>query len=234
MVSVFLLVKSMRGPHGLCNSGATNLGAEGREGRLVLGVDGTTTGTAALLGAGTSGSTATTLATAATTTATTLTTATVTSVGSGVVLTIKSKGVLGLGLLGAVLLATSTGEVLLVDALDGLALGELLAGALVGLADGKAVAGKSLALLAEVGKVLLVGLGVVLLGLGGGVHTVGASGRGRVGRVVVLNFGSCEVGTGLLVVPLGGTLLEAPAVTGLLLVLAFAMSVRRYLIYERD
>jgi hypothetical protein len=250
MVSVFLLVKSMRGPHGLCNSGATNLGAEGREGRLVLGVDGTTTGTAALLGAGTSGSTTTTLATAATTTATTLTTATSTtalatattgtttatvpSVGSGVVLTIKSKGVLGLGLLGAVLLATSTGEVLLVDALDGLALGELLVGALVGLADGKAVAGKSLALLAEVGKVLLVGLGVVLLGLGGGVHTVGASGRGRVGRVVVLNFGSCEVGTGLLVVPLGGTLLEAPAVTGLLLVLAFAMSVRRYLIYERD
>jgi hypothetical protein len=242
MVSVFLLVKSMRGPHGLCNSGATNLGAEGREGRLVLGVDGTATGTAALLGAGTSGSTATTLATAATTTATTLTTATsttalttatagtttatVTSVGSGVVLAVKSKGVLGLGLLSAVLLGTGTGEVLLVSALNGLTLGELLVGALVGLADGEAVAGKSLALLGEVGKVLLVGLGVVLLRLGGGVHTVGASSRGRVGRVVVLNFGSCEVGTGLLVVPLRGTLLEAPAVTGLLLVLAFGMSVR--------
>jgi hypothetical protein len=242
MASVFLLVKSMRGPHGLCNSGPTNLGAEGRESRLVLGVDGTATGTAALLSASSSGSTATTLATAATTTATTLTTttsttalttatagtttATVTSVGSGVVLTVKSKGVLGLGLLGAVLLGTGTGEVLLVSALNGLALGELLVGALVGLADGEAVAGKSLALLGEVGKVLLVGLGVVLLRLGGGVHTVGASSRGRVGRVVVLNFGSCEVGTGLLVVPLRGTLLEAPAVTGLLLVLAFAMSVR--------
>jgi hypothetical protein len=242
MASVFLLVKSMRGPHGLCNSGPTNLGAEGRESRLVLGVDGTATGTAALLSASSSGSTATTLATAATTTATTLTTttsttalttatagtttATVTSVGSGVVLTVKSKGVLGLGLLGAVLLGTGTGEVLLVSALNGLALGELLVGALVGLADGEAVAGKCLALLGEVGKVLLVGLGVVLFRLGGGVHTVGASSRGRVGRVVVLNFGSCEVGTGLLVVPLRGTLLEAPAVTGLLLVLAFGMSVR--------
>jgi len=238
MVSVFLLVKSMRGPHGLCNSGATNLGAEGREGRLVLGVDGTTTGTAALLGAGTSGSTATTLATTATTTATTLatatsttalatattgtTTATVTSVGCGIVLAIKSKGVLGLGLLGAVLLGTGTSEVLLVGALDGLALGELLAGALVGLADGEAVAGKSLALLLKVGKVLLVGLGVVLLGLGGGVHTIGTSRGSRVGAVVVLSFGSGEVGTGLLVSPLGATLLEAPAVTGLLLVLANA------------
>jgi hypothetical protein len=250
MVSVFLLIKSMRGPHGLCNSGATNLGAEGREGRLVLGVDGTATGTAALLGAGTAGSAATTLATAATTTATTLTTATsttalatattgtttatVTSVGSGVVLTIKSKGVLGLGLLGAVLLATGTSEVLLVNTLDGLALGELLAGTLVGLADGEAVAGKSLALLGKVGKVLLVGLGVVLLSLGGGVHTVGASCGSRVGRVVVLNFGSCEVGAGLLVVPLGGTLLEAPAVTGLLLVLAVAKSVRWSMIDTYD
>jgi hypothetical protein len=250
MVSVFLLIKSMRGPHGLCNSGATNLGAEGREGRLVLGVDGTATGTAALLGAGTAGSAATTLATAATTTATTLTTATsttalatattgtttatVTSVGSGVVLTIESKGVLGLGLLGTVLLATGTSEVLLVDTLDGLALGELLAGTLVGLADGEAVAGKSLALLGKVGKVLLVGLGVVLLSLGGGVHTVGASCGSRVGRVVVLNFGSCEVGAGLLVVPLGGTLLEAPAVTGLLLVLAVAKSVRWSMIDTYD
>jgi hypothetical protein len=242
MVSVFLLVKSMRGPHGLCNSGATDLGAEGREGRLVLWVDGTTTGTAALLGAGTAGSAATTLATAATATATALTTATsttalatattgtttatVTSVGGGVVLTVKSKGVLGLGLLGAVLLGTGTGEVLLVSALHGLALGELLAGALVGLADGEAVAGKSLALLGKVGKVLLVGLGVVLLRLGGGVHTVGTGSGGRVGSVVVLNFGSSKVGTSLLVVPLRGTLLEAPAVTGLLLVLAFVKSAR--------
>ena len=250
MVSVFLLVKSMRGPHGLCNSGPTNLGAEGREGRLVLGVDSTATGTAALLGAGTAGSATTTLATTATTTATTLatatsatalatattgtTTATVTSVGSGVVLTIKSKGVLGLGLLGAVLLATGTSEVLLVDTLDGLALGELLAGALVGLADGEAVAGKSLALLGEVGKVLLVGLGVVLLRLGGGVHTVGARRGGRVGRVVVLDLGSGKVGAGLLVVPLGGTLLEAPAVTGLLLVLALVKSVKWSPIYMHD
>jgi hypothetical protein len=125
-----------------------------------------------------------------------------------------------------VLLATGTSEVLLVDTLDGLALGELLAGTLVGLADGEAVAGKSLALLGEVGKVLFVGLGVVLLNLGGGVHAVGTSSGSRVGAVVVLNFGSGKVGTGLLVVPLGGTLLEAPAVTGLLLVLAFAESVR--------
>ena len=239
----------MRGPHGLCNSGATDLGAKRREGRLVFGVDSTATGTAALLGAGTAGSAATTLATTATTTATTLatatsttalatattgtTTATVTSVGSGVVLTIKSKGVLGLGLLGAVLLATGTSEVLLVDTLDGLALGELLAGALVGLADGEAVAGKSLALLGEVGKVLFVGLGVVLLNLGGGVHAVRAGGEGGVGTSgvgsetrVVLSLGGGNIGASLLVVPLRGTLLVAPAVTGLLLVLAFGTLVR--------
>ena len=227
----------MRGPHGLCNSGATDLGAKGREGRLVLGVDSTATGTAALLGAGTAGSATTTLATTATTTATTLatatsatalatattgtTTATVTSVGSGVVLTIKSKGVLGLGLLGAVLLATGTSEVLLVDTLDGLALGELLAGALVGLADGEAVAGKSLALLGEVGEVLLVGLGVVLLlGLGGG-------GDLRLGVASgVLNLGGGNVGASLLVRPLGLALYLAPAVTGLLLVLAVNMLVK--------
>jgi hypothetical protein len=141
-------------------------------------------------------------------------------------LTIKSKRVLSLVLLGAVLLSTGTGEVLLVSTLNGLALGELLAGALVGLADGKAVAGESLTLLGEVGKVLLVRLGVVLLRLGGGVHTVGARRGGRVGRVVVLNLGGSKVGAGLLVVPLGGTLLEAPAVTGLLLVLAWAESVK--------
>jgi hypothetical protein len=213
-----------------------NLGAEGRESRLVLGVDSTTTGAAALLGAGTAGGTTTTLATSTATTATALaattsttslttsttgtTTATVSSVGGGVVLAIKSKRVLGLVLLGAVLLGASASEVLLVSALDGLALGELLAGALVGLADGEAVAGKSLALLGEVGKVLLVGLGVVLLlglGCGGDLGLSVASG--------VLNLGGSNVGTGLLVRPLGLALYLAPAVTGLLLVLAVMMSV---------
>jgi len=119
-----------------------------------------------------------------------------------------------------VLLGASASEVLLVRALNGLALRELLAGALVGLADGEAVAGKSLALLGEVGKVLLVGLGVILLlGLGGG---------GDLGLSVasgVLSLGGSNVGTGLLVSPLGLSLYLAPAVTGLLLVLAVNMSV---------
>ena len=190
-------------------------------------------GTGALLGTGSSTATRTAsstttpaftpaTATSALTPSSTSTTTGSSGIRSRVVLTIESERVLGLGLLGAVLLATGTSEVLLVDTLDGLALGELLAGALVGLADGEAVAGKSLALLGEVGKVLFVGLGVVLLNLGGGVHAVGTSSGSRVGAVVVLNFGSGKVGTSLLVVPLGGTLLEAPAVTGLLLVLAFA------------
>ena len=213
-----------------------DLGAERGESSLVLGVDSTATGTAALLGAGTAGST-TTLATATATTATALTaatsttslttattgttTATVTSVGGGVVLAIKSKRVLGLVLLGAVLLGASASEVLLVSTLDGLALGELLGGALVGLADGEAVAGKSLALLGEVGEVLLVGLGVVLLlGLGGG-------GDLRLGVASgVLNLGGGNVGASLLVRPLGLALYLAPAVTGLLLVLAVDMSVK--------
>lgn len=119
------------------------------------------------------------------------------------------------------LLGASASEVLLVGALDGLALRELLAGTLVGLADGEAVAGKSLALLGEVGEVLLVGLGVVLLlGLGGG---------GNLGLSVasgVLNFGGSNVGASLLVRPLGLALYLAPAVTGLLLVLAVEMSVK--------
>ena len=213
-----------------------DLSAEGGESSLVLGVDSTATGTAALLGAGTAGS-ATTLATATSTTATALTaatsttslttattgttTATVTGVGGGVVLAIKSKRVLGLVLLGAVLLGASASEVLLVSTLDGLALGELLGGALVGLADGEAVAGKSLALLGEVGEVLLVGLGVVLLlGLGGG-------GDLRLGVASgVLNLGGGNVGASLLVRPLGLALYLAPAVTGLLLVLAVDMSVK--------
>jgi len=116
-----------------------------------------------------------------------------------------------------VLLGASASEVLLVSALDGLALGELLAGTLVGLADGEAVAGKSLALLGEVGEVLLVGLGVVLLlGLGGG-------GDLRLGVASgVLNLGGGNVGASLLVRPLGLALYLAPAVTGLLLVLANA------------
>ena len=119
------------------------------------------------------------------------------------------------------LLGASASEVLLVSALDGLALGELLGGALVGLADGEAVAGKSLALLGEVGEVLLVGLGVVLLlGLGGG-------GDLRLGVASgVLNLGGGNVGASLLVRPLGLALYLAPAVTGLLLVLAFVKSAR--------
>ena len=118
------------------------------------------------------------------------------------------------------LLGASASEVLLVSTLDGLALGELLVGALVGLADGEAVAGKSLALLGEVGEVLLVGLGVVLLlGLGGG-------GDLRLGVASgVLNLGGGNVGASLLVRPLGLALYLAPAVTGLLLVLAANMSV---------
>jgi hypothetical protein len=233
--------------------GAADLGAERRESRLVLGVDSTATGTAALLGAGTAGGTTTTLATSTATTATALaattstaslttvttsttgtTTATVSSVGSGVVLAVKSKRVLGLVLLGAVLLGAGASEVLLVSTLDGLALGELLAGALVGLADGEAVAGKSLALLGEVGEVLLVGLGVVLLGgLGGGGDAVRAGGEGRVGGSgvsseagVVLRFGGSNVGTSLLVGPLGLALYAAPTVTSLLLVLALIVLVR--------
>ena len=238
MVSVFLLVKSMRGPHGLCNSEATDLSAEGREGRLVLGVDGPTAGSRTLFGASASGrrrapasTTATFPSTSSTTSTSTLASASTspttrrTGIRGGVILTIKSERVLGLVLLGTVLLGTGAGEVLLVNALDGLALRELLAGTLVGLADGEAVAGKSLALLLKVGKVLLVGLGVVLLGLGGCVHTIGTSRGSRVGAVVVLSFGSGEVGTGLLVSPLGATLLEAPAVTGLLLVLTIGVSV---------
>lgn len=228
---------------------ASDLSAEGREGGLVLGVDGTATGTAALLSAGTAGGTTAALATAATATATSLTTATsttalatattgtttatVTSVGSGVVLAIESDGVLGLVLLGLVLLGTGAGEVLLVGALDGLALGELLGRALIGLADGEAVAGKSLALLGEVGEVLLVRLGVVLLSLGGGVHTVRAGGEGRVGTSgvgsetrVVLSLGGGNVGASLLIVPLRLTLLVAPAVAGLLLVLTCGLLVR--------
>ena len=118
------------------------------------------------------------------------------------------------------LLGASASEVLLVGALDRLALGELLAGALVGLTDGEAVAGKSLALLGEVGEVLLVGLGVVLLlGLGGG-------GDLRLGVASgVLNLGGGNVGTSLLVRPLGLALYLAPAVAGLLLVLAVQVSV---------
>lgn len=240
-----LLVGSISRTHERCSSGVPNLGAERRESRLVLGVDGTATGAGALLGAGTAGGTTATLATSTAATATTLTTATsttslttattgtttatVSSVGGGVVLAVKSKRVLGLVLLGAVLLGAGASEVLLVGTLDGLALGELLAGALVGLADGEAVATKSLALLGEVGKVLLVGLGVVLLGLGSGVDAVRAGGNSRVGTVnsaFVLRFGGSNVGTGLLVGPLGLALYAAPAVTSLLLVLALIMSVK--------
>jgi hypothetical protein len=229
--------------HPECGSGAADLGAERRESRLVLGVDSTATGTAALLGAGTGGGTTATLATSTATTATALaattsttslttvttsttgtTTATVSSVGSGVVLAVKSERVLGLVLLGAVLLGAGASEVLLVGALDGLALGELLAGALVGLADGEAVAG----------EVLLVGLGVVLLGgLGGGGDAVRAGGEGRVGGSgvsseagVVLRFSGGNVGTSLLVGPLGLALYAAPTVTSLLLVLASIVLVR--------
>lgn len=216
------------------------LSAEGGEGRLVLGVDGTATGTAALLGAGTAGgttgtttlttATSTAAATAATTLATTTTgttTAAVTSVRGGVVLAVQGKSVLGLVLLGAVLLAGGTGEVLLLHTLDGLALRELLAGTLVGLADGEAVATESLALLGEVGKVLVVGLALVLLGLGSGSRTVRAGAESRVGGAsvgseasLVLSLGGSNSVTSLLVVPLGLALLVTPAVTGLLLVLA--------------
>jgi hypothetical protein len=90
-----------------------------------------------------------------------------------------------------VLLGASASEVLLVSALDGLALGELLVG---------------------LGVVLLLGLG------GGGDLRLGvASG--------VLNLGGGNVGASLLVRPLGLALYLAPAVTGLLLVLAVDMLV---------
>lgn len=125
------------------------------------------------------------------------------------------------------LLAGGTGEVLLLHTLDGLALGELLVGALVGLADGEAVATESLALLGEVGKVLVVGLALVLLGLGSGSRTVRAGAESRVGGAsvgseasLVLSLGGSNSVTSLLVVPLGLALLVTPAVTGLLLVLA--------------
>jgi hypothetical protein len=241
-----LLVRSNSRSHERCSLDALDLSAEGREGRLVLGVDSTATGTAALLGAGTAGGTTATLATSTAATATALTattsttalttattgttTATVSSVGSGVVLAVKGERVLGLVLLGAVLLGAGAGEVLLVGALDGLALRELLAGTLVGLADGEAVAGKSLALLGEVGEVLLVRLGVVLrLGLRSGGDAVRAGSESRIGgggvgnqACVVLRFGGSNVNTGLLVGPLGLALYAAPTVTSLLLVLALS------------
>lgn len=111
------------------------------------------------------------------------------------------------------LLATGASEVLLLHAVDGLALGELLGGALVGLADGEAGVTKSLALLGQVGKVLVVGLALVLLGLlSGGALSVGG---------LVLGLSGSNGVAGLLVLPLGLTLLVTPAVTGLLGVLAF-------------
>lgn len=110
------------------------------------------------------------------------------------------------------LLAAGAGEVLLLRAVDGLALRELLGGTLVGLADGEAGITKSLALLGQVGEVLVIGLALVLLGLlRGSAFGVGG---------LVLSLGGGDGVAGLLVLPLGLTLLVTPAVTGLLGVLA--------------
>jgi len=229
------------------------LGAECREGALVVGVNSAAAATwctttcseiasiaATTTAASTSLTIATELASVTTTsrfatsgsTTTTASATTVARVGGRVVLTIEVESVLVLLSLLLLLLGLETGEEILGFALD-LGTGrELLLGAFVGLAGLQSLAAERHALLGQIGQILVVRLGLVLLGLGRGIlanslagsagssRECGIGARGIRGPGVVLGLGVGNGIASLLVRPLRRTGLATPAVSHLLLVLA--------------
>lgn len=170
----------------------------------------TTVTTAATALAATERTTALATATAATVTTATAGT-TLTGSGGEHALAVELNVDLLLALTLTLGLATRAGEEVLLLTLDLGALGEVLSAALVGLAN--VLLTKAQLLLSQLSEVGSVGLGVVLgLGLSGGSLGILLDG------ILLLLLGDGL--TGLLVSKLGLASLGAPAVSGLLLVLA--------------
>lgn len=170
------------------------------------------------------------LATSSTSSTAAASSATVSGVSSSVVLTIEGNTLLlVLDLLSLLGLATRANDEVLILLSTGecLALGELLGGAFVGLANAQ-VSTKSQTLLGQLGHVLVVGLGLVLLsGLLGGSLAVWSvaeswvlsSGVGCEARVV-LRLGVGDGIAGLLIGPFGVTIFSTPALSCLLVMFA--------------
>jgi len=223
--------------------------AECREGRLVGSVEPRAASSWATVSAtaGASSEVTTTATATATPVATELSTAaagtatgaatstacaTVTGVSSSVVLAVDDNLLLlRSSILGLAGLATGTSHEVLVRrvACECLALGELLLGTLVGLANFNACTERG-TLLFLLGKVLLVGFGLVLLlGSIGTSLAVWSSGESGIPAVsvgssvgVVLCFSVGDGVAGLLVGPLGIATLTAPSLSSLLLLFANA------------
>jgi hypothetical protein len=160
---------------------------------------------------------------------------TVTGVSSSVVLAVDDNLLLlRSSILGLAGLATGTSHEVLVRrvACECLALGELLLGTLVGLANFNACTERG-TLLFLLGKVLLVGFGLVLLlGSIGTSLAVWSSGESGIPAVsvgssvgVVLCFSVGDGVAGLLVGPLGIATLTAPSLSSLLLLFAVDPSI---------
>lgn len=224
--------------------------AERREGRLVLSVQVATSARSTTVAVATGSSvrevaastaatalasaTATTVAAAiaaSTTSAATPTTSTaVTRVDRSVVSGVHSDQVLRLVLLLAGLLAAGACEVgfLSIASMRG-SFGELLLGALIGLAELQVTTAESQTLRSDLGQVLVVRLGLVLLrcnvlSAGGAIRTVRESGIGARGirreAALVSSLGFGNLSASSFVLGLGGSVGAAPAMCGLLVVLA--------------
>ena len=204
--------------------------SEGGEGARVVGIEATSrrTTTAAATEIAPRVSTTTTASSTITTsaatsaTASTATAATVVGVGRRIVLAVENDNILLLGLLFLAGLGAGAGEVVLLlgVARELSALG-LLLGALVGLSRLERAA-ESKTLLGLLGKVLVVGLGL-LLGLGGG--SVFADGGTSIGAPAICGLLlSFSLGNGFasgLVGPFGLSVGSVtPSVSGLLLLVA--------------
>ena len=203
--------------------------AQGRESRLIAGVDGggrtttrggsTTTGGGSTTGGATSATRATTTA-AEVTTVTTTTTGATTSLGRLDIALVDVNDLLDLALTLTLGLAAGGGDEVLVLLLDELLGGVpllVLLGALVGLADLQRVqAGTLLSLLSKVGIQSDLHL-LRLLRLLGGSLSLGS-----------LHLGLGDGLAGLLVLQLGVAFGGAPALSGLLLRVATAAIVRDY------
>jgi hypothetical protein len=193
--------------------------AEAGEGRLVVGVDGSSAAVTTTAGSTTTGSTATgtapstglttatagRLATATTTATATAATATATLLGSLDEAVLELDNLLLLALTLALGLAARAGEVILglLDELLGLVPLLVESRALVGLADLQGIGSKSGLLLSLLDKVVGIRDGLVLL--------LGLSGRGGGVSLSVLGVGLGDGLGGLLVLELSLTLVATPS-----------------------